>query len=315
MKIQSAMSLRKWILLALKSRPARLIPDKPYLQLKYWCLLGERLNLDTPMSYSEKLQWLKLYDRKPEYTRYVDKVAVRDFVAKTIEEEYLVPVFGVYDNYDEINFDALPDQFVLKPNHASGNIFACADKAGVDHKKLKREVNRWLKRKFYYRHREWPYKDIKPKILCEKYLMTQENTSVSDFGIFCFDAEPKALFVVRGRNVEGNSENRSNGCLGEYDTDWNYMPYKIKGQKTPEAGPGYPRPAGLDKMLELSRMLSKGLIHVRVDFHYDELTRRIYFEELTFFHESGFRPWEPKEYELMFGSWIKLPTDPVVEDR
>ncbi len=145
----------------------RLVPDRIYLQIQYYLRMGQKLNLKDPKTYNEKLQWIKLYDRKPEYTLLVDKYEVRKFVVKTIGEEYLIPLLGVYGSYDEIEFDSLPNQFILKPNHTSGDIYICKDKSEIDHPQLKKTIGRWLKREHYWTGREWSYKDVKPRIVCE----------------------------------------------------------------------------------------------------------------------------------------------------
>jgi hypothetical protein len=180
------------LLYLLNFKVFRIIPDKMYLKIKYRLRIGKKLDLENPKTYNEKLQWLKLYDRKPEYTMMVDKYEVRKYIAKTIGEEYLIPLLGVYERYEEINFDDLPNQFVLKPNHTSGDIFICKDKSIIDHVKLKKEINKWLKRRYYWVHREWPYKNIKPRVICEKYL--QDN--ITDYKFMCFNGELKMIEIV-----------------------------------------------------------------------------------------------------------------------
>jgi len=239
----------------------RIIPDEIFLRIKY--------NLDNPKTFNEKLQWLKLNDRKPKYIDLVDKYKVREYITNKIGNKYLIPLLGVYNNFEEIDFDTLPNQFVLKPNHTSGNIYICKDKKSINKKDLKRRINTWLNREYYWVHREWPYKNIKPKIICEKYMVDESGVELKDYKFFCFYGEPKQHY--------------KNGVK------------KIV------------KPSGFNEMIQLSKILSKDIPHVRVDFY--DIYGRIYFGELTFYHFSGFEKFEPVEYDEIFGSWLELPLD------
>jgi hypothetical protein len=250
--------------------------------------------LNNPKTFNEKLQWLKVYDRKPEYTRYVDKYEVRSYIKETIGEEYLIPLIGVYNSFDEIDFDILPNQFVLKPNHTSGNVYICKDKSKIDYVKLKKEVNAWMKREYYWVHREWPYKNIKPKIICEDYMVDESGTELKDYKFFCFNGEPKAFFIASDRGIDTRFD--------FFDLEFNHLPVM---QHYINATKPLKRPPGLEEMIFLSRVLSKGLAHVRIDFY--DINGRIYFGEMTFYHFSGFEKFEPIEYDNLFGSWIELP--------
>ncbi len=270
------------------------MPDEMYLKLQFRLALHQKLNLKDPKTYNEKIQWLKLHDRKPEYTMMVDKYAVRKYIADTIGAEYSIPlVGGPWKTFDEIDFDKLPDQFVLKCNHDSGGLVICKDKAKLDLDAARRKINKSLRRNFYHANREWPYKDVKPCIIAEQYMVDESGYELKDYKFFCFDGEPKALFIATDRNVATKFD--------FYDIDFNHLPF-TNGHPCADVPPE--KPSGFDEMVRLSRILSKGIKHVRVDFY--EVNGRVYFGELTFSHWSGMVPFEPKEWDETFGSWIKL---------
>lgn len=281
------------IYLASKGR-LRFIPDKLYLKLVFRARIGKKLNLNNPQTFNEKLQWLKLYDRRPEYTKLVDKYEVRQYIKETIGEEYLIPLLGVYGSFEEIDFTKLPNQFVLKPNHTSGNIFICKDKSKIDYKKLKEEVNAWLKRQYYWIHREWPYKNIKPKIICEKYMVDESGVELKDYKFFCFNGEPKAMYVATDRGIDTRFD--------FYDLEFNHLPFM---QHYKNSDKKISKPQGFSEMIRLSKILSKGIPHVRVDFY--DINGKIFFGELTFFHFSGFHKFCPEKYDKIFGDWLILP--------
>lgn len=274
----------------------RIIPDSIYLKLKYKLKMKKTLNLKKPQTFNEKLQWLKLYDRKPEYTNKTDKYEVRKYIAKTIGEEYLIPLIGVWDKFEDIDFNSLPNQFVLKPNHTSGNVYVCKDKSKIDYVELKKEVNMWLKREYYWVHREWPYKDIKPRIICEEYMVDESGVELKDYKFMSFNGEVKCSFVCLNRN----SPNGLN--VDFYDMDWKSMPFERHYQNS---GTLIPRPKNFDKMVELAEKLSEDIPFVRVDFY--EVDRNMFFGELTFYPGSGFEEFTPESYDHLLGSWIKLP--------
>ncbi len=287
------------ILYILNFKIFRLVPDKIYLKVKYRLIVGKKLNLNAPETFNEKLQWLKLHDRNPLYTKLVDKYEARKYVAEKIGEEYLIPLLGVYDSFEEINFDTLPNQFVLKPTHTSGNIFICKDKSKINYDELKKIVNRWLKRNYYWFHREWPYKNIKPRIICEKYMVDESGEELKDYKIFCFNGEPKLIQVDYNR-YSCHKRNL-------YDINWNYIPASIQYPTDPNVI--IKKPKKLDKMLEIAKILSEGFPHVRVDLYYNYIYDKIYFGELTLYHGAGYEKFEPESLEIEMGSWLKLPLD------
>lgn len=275
----------------------KMIPSKLWLKLEYYISINKELNLKNPIAFNEKLQWLKLYDRNPEYVNLVDKYEVRKYIAKTIGKEYLIPMLGVYDRYEDINFDELPDQFVLKPNHTSGDVFICKDKSKIDYVELNKEVNEWLKREYYWIHREWPYKNIEPKIICEKYMVDESGVELKDYKFMCFNGEVKCSFVCLNRN----SRNGLN--IDFYDMDWKPMPFE---RHYHNSGTIIPKPKNFNKMVEFAEKLSKDIPFVRVDFY--ETNGQLYFGELTFYPGSGFEEFTPESFDYLLGGWIKLPS-------
>lgn len=271
------------------------LPDKLYLKLLYKAKTGKKLNLDSPITFNEKIQWLKLYDRNPDYTKLVDKFKVREFVAEKIGEQYLIPLLGVYENFDEINFNTLPNQFVLKCTHDSGGIVICKDKSQFDLIKARKKVNRSLKRNYYYTYREWPYRNIKPRIICERYMVDESKTELKDYKIFCFNGEPIMIQVDFNR-FKNHKRNL-------YDINWNYLPFAI--QQPTDPNKKIRKPEKLDEMLEIAKSLAEGFPHVRVDLYsvYDQ----IYFGEMTFYHGSGFEKFIPETYDKVLGDMLELP--------
>ena len=273
----------------------RIIPDSIYLKIEYKIKMRKELNLLNPKTFNEKLQWLKLHDRKPEYTNMADKYEVRKYITEKIGEEYLIPLLGVWDKFEDIDFEQLPNQFVLKPNHTSGNIYICKDKNKINYEELKKEVNSWLKREYYWVHREWVYKNIKPKIICEKYVVDESKTELKDYKFLCFNGQAKCSFVCLNRHLPTGLN------VDFYDMDWDPMPFE---RHYPNSGSVIPKPKNYDKMIMFSEILSKDIIFVRVDFY--EANDRLYFGELTFFPGSGFEEFTPDSYDYLLGSWIKL---------
>lgn len=272
------------------------IPDDIYLKYLYKKHMGKNLNLKSPQLFNEKLQWLKLYNRKPEYTMMVDKYEVRKYISQNIGEEYLIPLIGVWDNFDEIDFSKLPNQFVLKCTHDSGGVVICKDKNKLDIEETRKKINKHLKTNYYYACREWPYKNIKPKIICEEYMVDESGVELKDYKIFCFSGEAKMIQVDYNRFVEHKRN--------LYDTEWNYIPASI--EYPTDSKVKINKPEKLETMLELAKVLAKDYPHVRVDFYL--INNRVYFGEMTFYHGAGYEKFEPKSLEIKMGKWIKLPS-------
>lgn len=281
---------RIFVLLGSKGK-LKFIPDKLYLALLYKGYTGKRLDIERPKTYNEKLQWLKINDRNPNYSLMVDKYEVREYISMEIGEKYLIPIFGVYEKFEDINFEELPNEFVLKCTHDSGSVIICRDKNTFDVKRARKKINKWLKRNYFYSGREWPYKNLKPRIICEKFL----EDDIIDYKIMCFNGEPKLIQVHQNRN-------QSNHTIDFYTTDWEKT--EIKRRDHP-SGSLIKKPNNLDEMLNISRILSKGEIHVRIDLY--EVNGKIYFGEKTYYSASGFANFEKEEHNELLGSWIKLP--------
>lgn len=271
-----------------------LIPDKMYLKTMFKRRIGKQLNLSNPKSFNEKLQWLKLNDHNPEYIKMVDKYEVRNYISEKIGGDYLIPLIGLYDSFDNIDFESLPNQFVIKCTHDSGGIIICKDKSNFNFDNAKKKINHNLKKNYYYHGREWAYKYIQPRIIIEKYMVDESATQLKDYKFFCFNGEPKAMFVATDRGIDTRFD--------FFDLNFNHLPFM---QHYKNSDKNIRKPAGFEKMVELARVLSEGIPHVRVDFY--DINGKIYFGELTFFHFSGFEKFEPEEYDYIFGSWLDLP--------
>lgn len=272
------------------------LDDRSYLKRLFKLKMGKRLDLSNPKTFNEKLQWLKLYNRKPEYTVMVDKYKVRDYVSDKIGEKYLIPLIGVWDDPDEIDFDTLPNQFVLKCNHNSGRVYICKDKESFEISKVKKELKKDLKIDYYLPGREWPYKNVPRKIIAEKYMTDETGTSLRDYKFYCFDGKAKVVGIYQDRNTDKET-------TGDFfDMDFNWLDFTFN---MPNAKIKPSKPNKFDKMIEIAEILSEGIPHVRVDLYLSN--NKIYFGELTFFDGSGFDKIEPIEWDYKLGSWIKLP--------
>lgn len=290
---------RNKIKLVLLYKFSRFYSDENFLRKLYRLRMGKELNLDNPQTFCEKLQWLKLYNRKPEYTKMVDKYAVKEYVANIIGEEYIIPTIGVWNRVEDIDWDSLPNQFVLKCTHDSGGLVICKDKSTLDIKKAVRKLKKSMKREYFYDNREWPYKNVKHRIIAEQYMEDESGYELKDYKWFCFNGNPKALFIAMDRGVEGVETK-----FDFYDDNFNHLPFTNGHPNSPKPAP---KPVGFDKMKELASKLSEGIPQVRVDFY--DINGHIYFGELTFYHWSGMVPFEPEEWDYTFGSLIKLPAD------
>jgi len=274
------------------------IPDSLYLKVVFRVFMGYPLNLKNPRTYNEKLQWLKLYDRNPFYTQLVDKYEVRRYILEKLGEEYLIPSYGVWNSFNDIPFDTLPNQFVLKCTHDCGSIIICENKANFDIETARKKISVALKKKYYYLSREWPYKNIKPRIIAEKFMTDESGVELKDYKVFCFNGVPKLIQV--------NYDRFTNPKKNIYDTDWNYIPVAMTYPTDPKKI--ISKPDNLKAMLSVAKILSKDYPTVRVDFYL--IYNKIYFGELTFFPASGFGKFEPEEFDLKMGSWMNLiPSD------
>lgn len=275
---------------------AGLYSDKFYIKRQFKHYLHYTPNLSHPQTFQEKLQWLKLYDRKDIYSTMVDKYEAKAFIQKKVGAEYIIPTIGIYNNAKEINYSLLPDQFVMKTTHDSGTVVVCKDKSKLNIKKTNRYLDKRLRRKYYLIEREWPYKNVQPRIIVEK-LIGHPDEDLCDYKFFCFDGQPKLMFIVSNRFGKGG-----------HKADF----FDMEGKPVEVYQPGYENspvppqiPPCFEQMKELASVLSTGVPHLRVDFYYTN--NQIYVGELTFSDSGGYVPFIPDEYNKILGDWIKLP--------
>ena len=273
-----------------------LLPDKIYLKKLYKKRTGKELNLKNPITYNDKLNWIKLYDRNPQYTILADKYAVREYVKEKIGVEYLIPLIGVWDSVEEIDFDSLPKRFVLKCNHDNG-VIICQDKSLFDIEKAKREITYHFNRNYYKKCREWPYKNIKRKITCEKYMEDRNQPTLMDYKFFCFNGEPRLIYVAQV--ISGEL------CINFFDMSFNSINISRRDHPCFPKDYEIEKPKELEKMISIARKLSNGIPSIRVDLY--NIDNKIYFGELTFFTAGGFIPVVPEKWDRILGDWIELP--------
>lgn len=285
----------RFVALANKGLKGKTPADK-FLKKVYRFYMGRELNLENPEFYTEKLQWLKLYDHRPEYTTMVDKYAVKQYVSERIGEEYVIPMLGVWDRVEDIDFDSLPDKFVLKPTHDSGGLVICTDKSKLDIEATKAKLEHFLGRRYYEHNREWPYKNVKPRIIAEEYMEDSTYKELRDYKFFTFGGVPKVLYIAQGRG-------RGEPTVADFfDMDYNHLPFTID-HDTAKIPPE--KPQNFELMKKLAATLSEGTPQLRVDFY--EVDGKVYFGEMTFFHCSGFERFHPDEWDKKFGDWVTLP--------
>jgi len=268
------------------------MPDIPYLKMIFYYETGKRLDINNPCTFNEKLQWLKIYDKNPLYNMFVDKYEVREHISKTIGSEYLIPLYGIWDKVDEIDFNKLPESFALKCTHGSTSNIICRSKENLSIIDAKESLNKWLRKNWYWFGREWPYKDVRPRIMAEKYMTDETDAELMDYKIFCFNGVPKIIQVHFNRH--------SNHKANFYDTDWNYVPISTRYQPDPKTVIN--KPEHFDDMLSLASKLSLGLPYIRVDFY--SIFNKLYFGELTLYPASGFGVISPEEWDRTFGNWV-----------
>lgn len=283
--IKKALGLLKWV------------PDKLYLQMYFFAKFKRFIDWENPKTFNEKLQWLKIYNRDPAYINLVDKYEVKQYVAEKIGEEYLIPTLGIWDRFEDIDFDALPDRFVLKCTHDSGGLVICKDKSKLDKEAAKKKINKSLKSNYYYIGREWPYKGVKPRILAEAYMEDTQVSELRDYKFFCFNGEAKIMYLASER-YKANDVVK----FDFYDMDFNHLDFRNghPNNKVPAQ-----KPETFEKMRELAEKLAQGFRHVRVDLY--EVNGKNYFGEMTFYNQNGFVPFDPEEWDYKIGEWLDLP--------
>lgn len=285
----------KKLLRPIKRRLEHFIPDSIYLRWQYKKVTGKKLNLKNPQTFNEKLQWLKLHDRKPEYTMMVDKFAVKEYVADKIGAEYVIPTLGVWNHFDEIDFDVLPNQFVLKCTHDSGSVVICRDKAAFNVDEAREKIENGLKHNFYWQFREWPYKNVKPRIIAEKYLSEVDSSDTDDYKVMCFGSEPGMIQVHKNRFTNHTED--------FYDLNWKKM--DITQDIMPNSDIIVEKPETFDDMVRFSKLLADKIPQVRIDWY--NVRCKLYFGEMTFFDGAGLDEYIPAKWNKKFGDMIKLP--------
>lgn len=290
-------------LLALLKKIWFLFSDKTYLKLRYYLEMHEKLNLNNPKKFTEKIQWLKLYDKKDEYTRLVDKITVKQFVESVICKDIIVPTLGVWNNFDDIDFNLLPNEFVLKTNHSGGStgVVICKDKRDFDISHARQLLNSSMESNSYYTTKEWPYKNIKPKIFAETLLHSENGKDLIDYKFYCFDGAPMYCQVISNRST--------NETIDFYDVNWVHQPFYGLNPKCKQSIASIDKPKNYELMLDIARTLSRYIPFVRVDLY--NINGSIYFGEITFFPASGFGTFTPREYNDILGKYIILPGEVV----
>lgn len=273
---------------------APMMSDELYLKIFWYLRIGNEIDLEHPHTFNEKIQWLKLNDRKPEYAQMTDKYEVKKYVTKMIGEKYVIPTIGIYDTFDEINYEELPSQFVMKCTHDSGGIEICKNKSQFDWNRAKQHLEKCLSYNYFYFEREYSYKDIKPRIIIEKYMSDKTEEDLKDYKIFCFDGEPQIIEV----DIDRMTNHRRN----VYSTDWKLLDLSICYPRAPEVY--IEKPNCIEELLDAARKLSKGIPHVRTDFYV--IDNHIFLGEMTFYHGGGYEKFTPDEWNRKLGDYITV---------
>lgn len=271
--------------------------DEKYLRMLIRRNCGYELNLDDPKTFNEKQQWLKLYDRRPIYTTMVDKCDAKGIIAEKVGDRYVVPTLAVWDRVEDINLDVLPNSFVLKTTHDCGGVVICRDKASFDFKAAKKHLKKHFNTNYYLTSREWPYKNVKPRIIAEK-LLGEGKDELRDYKLMCFNGKVQCTTVCTDRFAPGGV------VIIFYDKDWNLLPVTMN---TPKKIVKTPKPKHYDEMVAIAEKLSAGFPFLRVDLYEDN--DRIFVGELTLFPGSGFDTYDPPEWARTLGDMITLPSE------
>lgn len=269
--------------------------DDEYLRRRWKAVMGVELDLDNPTTFNEKLQWLKLYDRNPIYTTMVDKFDAKQYIADIVGSEHIIPTIGIWEDPEKIDFSSLPNQFVLKCTHNSGlGMCICRDKSALNIRRVKSRLKAGLKQNYYLLGREYPYKEVKPRIIAEQYLQDDRGVDLTDYKFFCFNGTAKFMYI--------SNDNASHPTTDFFDMNFNLLKMRMKDNNS-DNPPS--RPECFDEMRRMAERLSLNVPFLRVDFYY--VNKVIYVGELTFFHNSGFTRIHPTKWEKLLGDWIVLP--------
>lgn len=277
-------------------RMVKYVPDELFIKIRFRSIMGYWPNLKNPKTLNEKLQWLKFNDIHPEYTTMVDKVAAKEYVASKIGGKYIIPTYGVWNSVDDIEWEKLPDQFVIKSTNDSGGVVVCRDKTKLDIAAAKAKLRHFGGKDYSKISKEYPYKKVPHRFIAEQYLEDKPGECLTDYKIFCFNGEPRFLYLSQGMDDHATAR------MSFLNIDWNFAPYKRLDYKPLESLPE--KPQNYEEMLEIAKKLSEGIPHVRVDLY--SLKGKIYFGELTFFTCSGMIPFDPAEWDLKLGEYLEI---------
>ncbi|WP_026567973.1 ATP-grasp fold amidoligase family protein [Bacillus sp. UNC41MFS5] len=279
------------------------LPDKVYLKMLFRIRMKKKLDWKNPKTFNEKLQWLKIHDRHPKYNKMVDKYEAKQYVASQIGSEYIIPTYGVWDSFEQIDFDQLPNQFVLKCTHDCGGLVICRDKSTFDIEKAREKINKCLKRNYFYHTREWVYKDVKPRIIAEKYMKDASSVVLKDYKFYCFNGKPEFVQLSEGM------ENQRTASMAFLTLEWEREPFVRNDFFPIEKIPA--KPIHFELMKSFAEQLSQGHTFLRVDLY--EINGKVYFSELTFFPTSGFIPIKPEKNDEYIGKRLQLQNHQVVK--
>lgn len=296
-KIKKIIEYPPILLLLLDKHRIITLRNEKFLKYYYKSIFKKELNLLNPQTFSEKIQWLKLNDKNDSYSIMVDKYKAKNYVTKIMGNEYIIPTIDVYDNFNEIRFDKLPNQFVIKCTHDSGGIVIVKDKSKIDKEKVKKKINKSLKHNYFYCWREWPYKNVKPRILIEKYMEQNEEKSLIDYKVMVFNGKAKCTFVCSDRDEKGNV------FIDVYDNKWNKMKIERKNHKN--SNKTIKKPINYELMIKYAEYFARKIPFLRVDFY--EINNKLYFSEFTFYPASGFDEFKNYDDDILLGSWLQLP--------
>lgn len=278
--------------------------DKGYLKIVYFFEMGRKLNLKHPTKFTEKLQWLKLYERKDEYTQMVDKISAKEYVSGIIGLQHIIPTLGVWDKFEEIDFSLLPKEFVLKTNHGGGSssVVICRDKNTFDYDAAKKKLERGLKKNPYNKYREWPYRNITPKIFAETFITNnkEQKKDIIDYKWYCFNGNPMFCQVIQDRST--------NETIDFFDSKWNHLPFVGLNPVARNSIVEPNIPEHLGEMLKIAQMLSNTIPFCRIDLY--DINNTVYFGEITFYPASGFGRFTPGTYDEILGRLLQLPEIP-----
>ncbi len=297
--INAGKSRMRYLALEWLTALSPIIPDRLYLKLRYLLHFGKKLNLTAPKGFTEKIQWMKVNKVLDAYSKYADKYEAKTIAGNLIGFEHIIPLLGVWERAEDVNFDSLPDKFVLKCNHNSGKgMIICRDKSKLDIAAARAELAAGLKEKFHLMAKEHQYREIKPLIIAETYMEEEGMDDLTDYKFHCFDGEIKMCEVITGRST-------AKPAFNYYDINWNLLPIRsTRSANDPSAV--IPKPAQYDEMLRIAKKLANGFPYVRIDLYL--INGKIYFGEFTFTHAGGFGRFVPDEWENIIGGWIKLPS-------